>query len=281
MAVNGVVGARYLLTRIGNSYDKEDCVRAVVVNLIRNCDGGDKTYRTAGCTELWNSINSSGKYKHIISRMTISDARKNGLLIGDLPVIFDENTGKCEHIAYYMGGIGGYECIHSSKTRGCVCGTTLQNGFTHVLRHRDITGVPASEYGDKLNANESVNKGDGNDMNNSDQYRNAIVSTLSGYLNMRSTPEKINDYNVVSKIPNKSNINVINDPENGWVMISYDGKRGYVMEEFISYTDNNTDQDKSTSSSFGVFIPCESEEIAKSLMRLFSSGFVMNNTNSD
>lgn len=281
MAVNGVVGAKYLLTRIGNSYEKEDCVRAVVVNLIRNCNGGDKTYRTAGCTELWNSINSSGKYKHIISRMTMSEAKKNGLLIGDLPVIFDENTGKCEHIAYYMGGIGGYECIHSSKTKGCVCGTTLQSGFTHVLRHRDIAGVPVSEYENSLYTDEPENKGDENQMSDSVQYRNAIVSTQGGYLNMRSTPEKKDDSNVVSKIPNKSNVRVFGSPVNGWVMVSYNGEVGYVMEEFISLLDDNTGYGVSSSAVFGVFIPCESEENAKSLMRLFSSGMVVSRTTND
>lgn len=110
--------------------------------------GGDPSYRCGGCTELWNSIDSSPKYKFITERLTIAEAKQRGLLIGDLPCIYDEATGKCEHIGYYMGGIGGYEVIHSSQTRQWVAATQLKNGFTHILRHRLIRGVSPSAVND-------------------------------------------------------------------------------------------------------------------------------------
>ena len=270
MAVNGVVGAKYLLTRIGNSYEKEDCVNAVVTNLIHNCPGGDKAYRTAGCTELWNSVNKSGKYKHVTSRMTLSEAKRDGLLIGDLPVIYDENTGTCEHIAYYMGGIGGYECIHSSKTKGCVCGTTLKNGFTHVLRHRDIIGVPASMAGNYSSATdkEASDKMDG--------IGYATVSTKSGPLNMRASAEKTN--NIINEIPNKTRITVIRASENGWTAIYYGGMTGYVASEYLVFEgsagNGSSSGSKPNADTWGVFVPCASNADAQALASHFSAGIV-------
>ena len=105
MAVNGDVGARYMIEQLEKPtpYSEADCIQAAVVNVIRHCAGGDPSYRCGGCTELWNSIDSSPKYKFITERLTIAEAKQGGLLIGDLPCIYDEATGKCEHIGYYMG----------------------------------------------------------------------------------------------------------------------------------------------------------------------------------
>lgn len=254
MAVDGIVVANYLLTRIGNSYKEEDCVKAVVVNPIRNLPGGDKSYRTAGCTELWNSINSSGKYRHITERMTLEEAKKNGLLIGDLPVIYNAATGKCEHIAYYMGGIGGYECIHSSASKGCVCGTTLKNGFTHVLRHRDIKGV-------NLIANEEETE--------MTALYNKQVSLDSGVLNLRAGPSS-GDRDI-GDVPNGAVVEVLVEGE--WPFIRYNGKTGYVSGKYLRNLPEEepvVEEVAEDYTKWGVFIPCENREHAELLASFFN-----------
>ena len=230
MAVNGIVGANYLLSRIGNSYEKEDCVHAVVINLIRNCEGGDPNYRTAGCTELWNSYTKykpNNKYHHIVSCKTIKQAQQDGLLIGDLPVIYDANTGKCEHIAYYMGGIGGYECIHSSASSGCVCGTTLKNGFTHVLRHRDIEGVTNEQ------SDQNVTIGSMDEVKNMNVLYYVNVATNGGALNLRSAP-KI-EKNILCQIPFGAEMAVLKETSNEWLYVQYGNAIGYVSRGYTAF----------------------------------------------
>ena len=279
MAVNGIEGAKYLLTRIGNAYSQEDCVHAAVINLIRNCPGGDKSYRTAGCTELWNSIDKSGKYRHITKRMTLSEALKEGMLIGDLPVIYDASKGTCEHIAYYMGGIGGYECIHSSASRGCVCGTTLKNGFTHVLRHRDIVGVTADSQ-DSTDSYASEYESEEKEMN---VLYYAKVATQGGALNLRSAPSKGD--NVICEIPFGEELPVISNSNKDWTQVVYDGHTGYVSSGYLAYSYNAPVKDEGENDTpvltedaslfggtWGVFIPCSGKSTAKELAAHFAKG---------
>lgn len=287
MPVNGIVGANYLLTRIDNSYEYEDCVRAVVINLIRNCDGGDPNYRTAGCTELWNSYskyNVGNKYRHIVECMTIDEAKKSGLLIGDLPVIYNSQTGKCEHIAYYMGGIGGYECIHSSKSKGKVCGTTLKNGFTHVLRHRDIMGVRKDSENQSTIDNSIDNIEEGVNMNG---LYYAKVATNGGALNLRSSA-KIAD-NIICEIPFGSELIVVEDTAKDWVKVEYNETFGYVSKQYIAYhkgieenaieeTDNDPVVEQTSSlfnGTWGMFVPCDNKMAANVLQKYFSHGRVI------
>lgn len=279
MAVNGITGANYLLTRIGNSYTQEDCVHAVVINLIRNCPGGDTKYRTAGCTELWNSIGKTGKYKHITRCVPISQAKAEGLMIGDLPVIYDAGSGKCEHIAYYMGGIGGYECIHSSASKGCVCGTTLKNGFTHVLRHRDIEGVFQAENDHPHDEQQPAFESEEKDMN---VLYYAKVNTQGGALNLRSAPSKGN--NIICEIPFGTQLPVIGNMNPEWTEVSYNGAVGYVSAGYLAYS-HNAPVDEETmdapsmkestaliGGTWGVFIPCGGKSAAKELSAYFANG---------
>lgn len=268
MAVDGIVAAEYLLTQIGSPYSKQDCVKAVVVNVIRKCAGGNLLYRTAGCTELWNSYNKSGKYHHITERMTLDEAKKSGMMIGDLPVIYNESTGKCEHIAFYMGGIGGYECIHSSASKGEVCGTTLKNGFTHVLRHRDITGRNVCDYaGCGMHDAATDEPDDGVEL---DIMAYGRVSTQGGHLNMRIGPSTKKA--VILEIPFNTLLPIY-ESVSGWHYVEYNGQYGYVSSSYITI-EKKTDDNESTGATcapnagtgvWGVFIFCDSKEAAEEM----------------
>ena len=284
MAVDGIVAAEYLLTQIGESYKKQDCIKAVVVNVIRKCAGGNKFYRTAGCTELWNSYDKSGKYHHITERMTLADAKKKGLKIGDLPVIYNEDTGKCEHIAYYMGGIGGYECIHSSATKGEVCGTTLKNGFTHVLRHRDITGRDVCDYaGCGLH---DVTPDEDDDGVQLDVMAYGKVTTNGGHLNLRSGPSTKKA--VLTEIPFGTTLPIY-ESVSGWHYVEYNGEFGYVSADYIiieetpktEVSSGATCSPDGGSNIWGVFIFHDSKEAAEEAVEEYLNAIVCQYTGND
>lgn len=277
MAVNGLDGAAYMLRQLeaGVTYEQADCIRAAVVNVIRNCAGGDPAYRCAGCTELWNSIGKSGKYRYITQRMTMAEARRQGLLIGDLPVIYDADTGVCEHIGYYMGGVGGYEVIHSSATRGGVAATTLDRGFTHVLRHRLIAGVPVSDAPSKQT---TIGETGENTMAEKTGY--GIVTTEGGHLNLRASASATSA--VIDRIPCGERVRILAD-KGRWLRVSYANSVGYVSADYITpETADGTDADATDTGatgedgggSWGVFIPCASREKAGELAEHFTVGVV-------
>lgn len=275
MAVDGIVAAQYLITQLGTPYSKRDCINAVVTNVIRTCKGGKKLYRIGGCTELWNSIDKSEKYKDVTKRMTLAEAKKEGMLVGDLPVIYDSKTGVCEHIGFYMGGIGGYECLHSSATKGELCATTLKNGFTHVLRHRYITGRHPSEVGGA-----AVTDNGAMDMN---VLGYARVTTSGGALNLRSAPRKASG-NVVCEIPNGTQVAVLGNTDDGWTYVSHNDLQGYVSDQYLTavgysgVTDTEADDQAECrddlsfcGDGWGVFIPCSSMAEAEALINAFGT----------
>lgn len=284
MAVDGIVAAQYLITQLGTPYSKRDCINAVVTDVIRKCKGGKALYRIGGCTELWNSIDKSAKYKDITKRMTLAEAKAEGMLIGDLPVIYDEKSGVCEHIAFYMGGVGGYECLHSSATKGELCATTLKNGFTHVLRHRYITGRSPSDVGGATVESNGVL-----DMN---ILYYAKVTTEGGSLNMRSAPKKASG-NIICEIPCGTQVAVLDNTDAGWTYISYSDMQGYVSNQYLTMVNTNEQVDVfepvpelnmetvAVDGSWGLFIPCSSMEDAEKLHRLLSAGCTIRHEVSD
>lgn len=281
MAVDGIVGAKYLITQLGTPYSKRDCIKAAVVDVIRSCPGGKLTYRIGGCTELWNSIDKTEKYKDVTRRMTLAEAKAEGMLIGDLPVIYNSKTGVCEHIAYYMGGVGGYECLHSSATKGELCPTTLKNGFTHVLRHRYITGRNPADLNEnkQTTTNEAVNE-----MSYNILYTTR-VTTSGGTLNMREDPKKVSG-NVICEIPNGVNLPVIDDSLADWTKVLYNEKVGYVSNAYLTRlleVNDAVDAEINTEStgSYGYFIPCSSESEAEALGKYFSYGYVIQHVGDD
>lgn len=251
MAVNGIVGAKHLLTRMGTPYEVRDCINAVVTDVIRSCPGGKKDYRIGGCTALWKSHWASGKYRDITEILTIADCECQGFLVGDILAIYDAETQTCEHVGYYMGGIGGYEAVHSSKTKGCLCGTTVHNGFTHVLRHRYITGVVVGS--------EDVSE------TTPDVVCKMKVKLNSGHLNLRKSPSTKGD--VIGEIPDGAVVDVYETGE--WARVRYDGMDGYVYSAYLTeYEDEAVDdspQEESSNVKWGVFLPCASKEEAEAL----------------
>lgn len=145
---NGVRAAAWAKAQIGTPYAQMDCI-GLIVQAIRKADGAggeSLTYRCGGTNELWRSLNASGRYRAITRRVTLESAQALGLVRpGALVCIWEaghnekyqDDEGDCSHIGMVVGEEG-CEVVHSSKSRGCVAASTLQNGWTHVLTHRLI-----------------------------------------------------------------------------------------------------------------------------------------------
>ena len=196
--------------------------------------------------------------QYITEILTIADCERNGFLIGDILAIYDAKTKTCEHVAYYMGGIGGYEAVHSSATVGCLCGTKVRNGFTHVLRHRYIKGAALENAKEETEMPALYMK---------------QVQLDSGHLNLRNGPSA--EHRDIGDVPDGAIVEVL--VEGDWPFIRYNGKTGYVSgkylydlpEEEILIEDEPEDYTR-----WGVFIPCENQERAEMLVRFFNVGVV-------
>ena len=150
-----------------------------------------------------------------------------------------------------------FDVIHSSYTRGKVCWTKLGNGFTHVLRHKLIRGVPASSG--NTGGDSSGNQG-GNEIVNI--LYTATVATAGGALNLRSAAA-VRRGNVIAQIPFGETVSVVQ--ENGeWSKVIYGNATGYVSAQYLKKADSGNSGASSGGASvpgdggYGVFIRCNS-----------------------
>ena len=192
---------------IGTSYDELDCIN-LIKKVIRTAPGGDKRYTTAGTNALWNSYDTSGKYRDLIWRQTGVSGAKAGML-----AFIGVGTGDVSHtgLVTEKGTV-----VHSSKSRGGVVETELteKNGWNGLGKHRMI----------EVNEMEK-------------EFGNATVSVTSGYLNIRegaSTAAKI-----IARAENGTRVNVIREAGGtGWVFGKLEnGVAGYMAGEYLVRND--------------------------------------------
>ncbi len=198
---------------IGTSYETLDCIN-LIKKVIRTAPGGDKRYTTAGTNELWNSFDSTPKYRHLIRRQTGISGAKPGML-----AFMGAGTGDVSHtgLVTERGTV-----IHSSKSRGGVVETALtaKAGWNGLGAHRMIN-VDYSEGG-KTEVSEAEKI-----------FGNATVSVTSGYLNIRegaSTRSKI-----IAKAVNGARVNITREAGGtGWVYGALEsGEAGYMSSEYL------------------------------------------------
>lgn len=131
-------------------YSEEDC-KGFVEKCINLCGG---SIHTSGTNDMVRN--------HCAWLGTLSNARAAGKLVpGAFLLIWKEESdqlpakyrgdglGDFNHIGIYVGDKGftekgllgtrhSYEVVHSSKTKGKVAGSTLKNGWTHVLYLQEV-----------------------------------------------------------------------------------------------------------------------------------------------
>nr|DAI46145.1 MAG TPA: SH3 domain protein [Caudoviricetes sp.] len=196
---------------IGTAYSELDCIN-LIKKVIRTCAGGDKRYTTAGTNELWNSFDSTPKYRHLIWRQTGISGAKPGML-----AFMGAGTGDVSHtgLVTERGTV-----IHSSKSRGGVVETALtaKAGWNGLGAHRIIAVQDDNEEG-------------GDTM-----FGNATVKTqkAGSYVNLRESAST--RAAVIGKVYDGERIHVIAGVEgSGWLCVkTQSGEIGQMCEDYIA-----------------------------------------------
>jgi len=69
-------------------------------------------------------------------------------------------------------------------------------------------------------------------------YTAKVTASNNFPVKFRSSPSSANDSNVIAKIPLGETVEVIEDGDNGWSQISYNGTNGYMMTKFLASSNN-------------------------------------------
>lgn len=169
-----------------------DC-RGLVVYLLRQL--GHPDYRTAGATSMWRD--------DCVDKRPLAQA---DLRPGDLLFIRSGDTS--EHMGVYCGAPD-CEVVHASATKGCVCASTLKNGWTHAARHRLI------DY-------------DSADREGGDSMAAEYIVRAQGGLRQRKTPGGT----YMQMIPDGTRLAAL-QTQGDWTQVSYGGFTGWVSTAYL------------------------------------------------
>ena len=169
-----------------------DC-RGLVVYLLRQL--GHPDYRTAGATSMWRD--------DCVDKRPLAQA---DLRHGDL--LFIRSGEVSEHMGVYCGAPS-CEVVHASATKGCVCASTLKNGWTHAARHRLI------DY-------------DSADREGGDSMAAEYIVRAQGGLRQRKTPGGT----YMQMIPDGTRLAAL-QTQGDWTQVSYGGFTGWVSTAYL------------------------------------------------
>ena len=195
---------------LGTSYEELDCIN-LIKKVIRTSAGGDSKYTTAGTNALWDSFDSSPKYRDLTWRQESVDGAKPGMLI-----FMGVGTGDVNHVGLVTdeGTV-----LHSSMSRGGVVETALteKSAWNGLGVHRMI------EVG-------------GNEEERSDpMWGNATVKTKTpgSYVNLRESAST--SAAVIEKVRDGERIHVIAGVEgSSWLGVkTQSGEIGQMHEDYI------------------------------------------------
>ena len=196
------------------------------------------------CGASMTYTGSNDMFRHACTWVgTIADARKQGKLQrgcalfilehdGNEPAQYRaDGIGNASHVGMYIGEKAFYDdekkrwcnVAHSSSSRGKVCGSTLQNAWTHVGLWKCADFSIQNNGGDTMG---STNTG------------TAIVQASSGdSVNFRqgaSKTTKLCSRN--PKIMVGDSVDVLSS-QGEWSQVTYNGETGYVMTQFLKVGD--------------------------------------------
>lgn len=184
---------------IGTPYSEMDCM-ALIVRIIRRCEGGAKDYRCQGTNWLWESINGSGKYRHLTWRQEGISGARPGMLAFKRYGLEDEG-----HVGLVTGE---GTVIHASSAHGRTVETALttNEGWDLLGIHRYIEAK-----GEAMNT----------------IYR-ARIATKEDPLSLRSMPE---NGEVIARMPMGAVVDVMREGE--WALVQYEGIQGYAAQRYL------------------------------------------------
>lgn len=211
-AKDAISAARNLL---GTPYSELDCIN-LIKKVIRTAPGGVAGYTTAGTNTLWDSINSSAKYRDLTQRHEGLD----GIPAGALP-FKRYGTDREDHVGIATGE---GTVIHSSSVKGRVVETPLteEEGWSCWGVHRHIE----PEWGNTEDAEES----EGTPVQ---AYKMQVqLQDTTSTVNVRKGPGK--KYDIIGRLGHGAVVTVQAEGE-GWAFITYgDSGSGYVSTDFLA-----------------------------------------------
>lgn len=254
-AGTSVAAAAVLAVQVGYTYEEMDC-QAFVEHCVKQA-GGAMSYR-----------GSNDMARHAAWLGTLSDARAQGRLVPGAGLLIREATevnlparyagdglGDFSHVGLYVGPdaltdtdkngrMRSCDVAHSSATMGRVAGSTLQNGWTHVLWFSEI------DYGNEagLGVDQGADSGDVADggMDMSDELTAGtpattvkryavVVSPDGGPVKLRKSASK--DESLYWHVNPGARVQVERERD-GWALIRAictDGhtRRAYMMAQYL------------------------------------------------
>lgn len=245
MKPNGKAVAEKMITLVGRSYKEMDC-QAAIEEAVRLA-GGKMNYR-----------GSNDMARHAVWLGTVENARARGMLMPGAGLLIHEDTeenlpatyrgdglGDFSHIALYVGEgaltdtdksgkLRTCNAVHSSATMGRVAGTTVKNGYTHVMLFAEIDyekevapGVTlGTESQVDANANAVV---DGEDLRKEQATYVRIVSANGGDVRIREEPKKGAIWKYAAPVGTRL---MVLGEKNGYYKVMYKGKARWVMKEY-------------------------------------------------
>ena len=213
MAIKASDAIRVGRSLIGTPYSKLDCIN-FVKKVIRTSAGGDKSYTTAGTNTLWDSYESSGKYRDLTWRQSGILGAKAGMLAF--------KTASLNDVSHVGIVTGEGTVIHSSSTyggRGVVeTPLTASDGWTLLGVHKLIE-VAENVAGRQETAVTAYKA-------------QVVLQDEESTLNVRNEPSKSGTR--IGRIGHGAVVTVQSEFDNGWKFISYgDGSSGYVDGSFL------------------------------------------------
>ena len=196
---------------IGTPYREMDCIRLVVM-VIRNSPGGVKDYRCQGTNWLWDSVNNSGKYRHLTSR-------EDGLSGAQAGKLAFKRYGKDaeDHVGIVTGE---GTIIHSSSVdgRGVVeTPLTRAEGWDLLGTHRYIEVADGAAESEEMPVTE---------------YKMQVqLSDETSSVNVRKGPSTKHD--IIGRLGHGAVVTVQAEAD-GWAYVRYgDSGSGYVSTDYL------------------------------------------------
>ena len=197
------VARQQLGTPYGTRPGELDCINLIKL-VIRKAPGGVPGYTTAGVNSLWDSYESSPKYKDLTWRKTSIEGARAGMIAFKLYGLNDVGHAG---IVTDVGTV-----IHASSEYGETVETPLSasQGWDLLGIHRYISVADSEE--------ETV------------MYKATVELQSSSSLNLRNGPGT--EHRIIGSVPNGAEVNVL-AADGSWAYIRYEDRTGYVAAEYL------------------------------------------------
>lgn len=224
---------------LGRSYEEMDCQAFIEncmkkVGISKDLAGSNAWFRAMTWTGTPEECKA--KFGSIPKGALLFILKNDG---GEKERGYYDGKGNASHIGLKTGRGKGAQ--HSSSSRGCVCESefkdkTIPNGGWNRIGLWD-----RFDYGEKINALLSGQQTPqiDDDIEVVIHMYSAIVSTSNGLgANFRSRKSTNGGY--IGKIPEGATVTVTAD-DGTWSNVTYNGKSGYVMSQYLKAVDGSGD----------------------------------------